>query len=186
MRNRFETAIIRRSSPQKKIKIPAKNTTFLKLIKNPENPVKLTMDRKRQNFSELIREQNEAYDELLARDLAERESFAALERRMGDADDLLGPEPDFVEELEASKSPGIVVIRIYTPQGLQRRRFRAKSPDRLLNAIHLYLESLGYFEEENPVLSTFDRGVMTTQNLKDFLAKGGGALYLNKEPQKKP
>ena len=146
------------------------------------------MDRNQQNFSELIREQNEAYDELLAQDLAERESFAALERRMGDADDLLGPEPDFVETVEeeaASKNPRIVVIRIYTSQGLHRRRFRAKSPDRLQNAIYLYLESLGHFEEENPVLSTFDGGVMTTRDLKDFLAKGGGALYLNKGPSKK-
>ena len=140
------------------------------------------MNRKNENFSELIREQNEAYDELLAQDLAERETFAALERRMSAADDLLGPEP----ELEAEQAnPGIVVIRIYTSQGCVRRRFRAKSPDGLLSAIHLYLESLGHFEEDNPVLSTFDR-VITTQDLKNFLAKGGGALYLNKRPRQQP
>ena len=50
-----------------------------------------------ENFRDLIQDQNEAYDELLAQDIAQRESFAALERRMGHADDLLGPEPDFQE-----------------------------------------------------------------------------------------
>ena len=56
-----------------------------------------------ENFRDLIQDQNEAYDELLAQDIAQRESFAALERRMGHADDLLGPEPDFQEAKDARR-----------------------------------------------------------------------------------
>ena len=141
---------------------------------------KLDMSKKEENFRELIEDQNEAYEELLAQDIAHRESFAALERRMGHADDLLGPEPDFQEE-------GIVVIRIYTPAGCYRRRFVEKSPDRLLNAIHLYLESLGHLEEDTSGnLKTFDSAALTSRDLEEFLAKGGGAVYLNKRPTAAP
>ena len=74
----------------------------------------------------------------------------------------------------------IVVIRIYTPTTVHRRRFLAKSPDRLLNAIYLYLESLGHLQEDTEDnLKTFD-SKLTRKDLQDFLAKGGGALYLNK------
>ena len=74
----------------------------------------------------------------------------------------------------------IVVIRIYTPTTVHRRRFLAKSPDRLLNAIYLYLESLGHLQEDTEDnLKTFD-SKLTRRDLQDFLAKGGGALYLNK------
>ena len=131
-----------------------------------------------ENFRDLIQDQNEAYDELLAQDIAQRESFAALERRMGHADDLLGPEPDF--QTPDSQDGRIVVIRIYTSTAVYRRRFLAKSPDRLLNAIYLYLESLGHLQEDTEDnLKTFD-SKLTRRDLQDFLAKGGGALYLNK------
>ena len=132
-----------------------------------------------ENFRDLIQDQNEAYDELLAQDIAQRESFAALERRMGHADDLLGPEPDF--QTQDSQDGRIVVIRIYTSTAVYRRRFLAKSPDRLLNAIYLYLESLGHLQEDTlDNLKTFDSAVLTRRDLEDFLAKGGGAVYLNK------
>ena len=137
------------------------------------------MSKKEENFREIIQDQNEAYEELLAQDIAQRESFAALERRMGHADDLLGPEPDF--QTPDSQDGRIVVIRIYTSTAVYRRRFLAKSPDRLLNAIYLYLESLGHLQEDTlDNLKTFDSGVLTRRDLEDFLAKGGGAVYLNK------
>ena len=122
-----------------------------------------------QNSRDLIKEQDEAFEALLAEQIAHEEEANVVQRRMALANELNSPEPEEGDD-------DTVVIRIYAPDCCHRRRFR-KNPS--IEDIYLYLESLGYF---NGDLSTFDRSriLETDEDLASLLVKtNGAALYLS-------
>ena len=128
-----------------------------------------------ENFSDVIAEQNEAYDALLALERTREESARSLQRRMAAADDLLGPEP------APDHEKAVVVIRIYTADQCYTRRFtRSKN---LLEAIHLYLASRGH---EAGDLSTYGRRVIKKpRDLNQLIKSSNGrlALYFGERPR---
>ena len=148
------------------------------------------MPKRKQKISrELIREQNEEFEALLAQEKEKQEISESLEvifqtqlrkmkikrfslqRRMVLAGELLGPEP-------APKSDDFTLIRIYTPEGCYTRRFPRQN---LMEAIHLYLNSLGHFEAD---LRTYD-GQRINKTLCTYKLYKGLSLYLasSQKPQ---
>jgi hypothetical protein len=133
----------------------------------------------RKSFSDLIRDQNEAFENLLGDEVQKAEATSHKMRRMVEAEQRLGPEPTVEDH---GHRAGIIVIRIYTPEKCCQRRFayKRKNPTKLLQDIHLYLESLGLMEATEDDLTTFDRShiIKNGTDLADLIKENGSKLSL--------